>query len=295
MPPMRCSQCSKSVVEIAGSPASTDDVRAIQRRRNLDDISLRLSLQSAERGTSWVARDGGEVIGVAIAHDSDDERYIGDLFLEPSYRGQDLAERLLEAAFSGSDDRSRAMRLDPSDPASLALAFRQRTAPREPIIRFAGPIPREEELAKMAAGEYRFQVDAVDPEAHGFALSELDRQSRGTSRRADHAQFAQLATGYAFFLSGECVGYAYVWPDGRIGPLACASEAYLVQIFAYALVTLTRTYSASWCTALVPGSNRRIARAALRAGLRIHETFIFAADSSIGATSTYVGYHELAF
>jgi hypothetical protein len=290
---MRCSQCSKSVVEIAASPASTDDVRTIQRRRNLDDLSMRLSLQSAERGTSWVAREGGEVIGVAIAHDSDDERYIGDLFLEPSYRGQDLAGRLLNAAFSGPDDRTRTMLLDPSDPASLALAFRQRATPRDPVIRFAGAIPREEELAKMAAGEYRFQVDAIDPDTHGFALSELDRQTRGTSRRADHAQFAQLATGYAFFLSGECVGYAYVWPDGRIGPLACASEAYLVQIFAYALVTLTRTYSASWCTALIPGPNRRIARAALRAGLRIEKTFAFASDAGVHNFATYVGYDRL--
>ena len=86
---------------------------------------------------------------------------------------------------------------------------------------------------------------------------------------------------------------AYVWPDGGIGPLACASEAYLVQIFAYALVTLQRAYHASWCSALVPGSNRRIARASLRAGLRIAESFIVAADGSPPALSAYVGRHRL--
>ena len=142
-------------------------------------------------------------------------------------------------------------------------------------------------------GDYRFEVARVDPAMHNFVLNELDRRARGTARPADHAEFALNAGGNVFFLNGECVGYAYGWPDGRIGPLACASEAYLVQIFAYALVTLSRTYGASWCTTLVPGSDRRVARAALRAGLRVKETFTFASSVSWSGSQAYVGYHEL--
>ena len=254
---------------------------------------MHLSLARAEHGTVWVARDESEVIGIIVAHDSEDERYVGDLFVEPSYREQGIGPMLLETALGDGPDRTRTMLVDPHDPASLALAFRYRMGTVDSIVRFSGAIPREEELAKMAAGEYRFQVEAIDPVAHAFALSELDRQTRGTARRIDHEQFALFAAGQVFFLSGECVGYAYVWPDGRVGPLACASEAYLVQIFAYALVTLQRNHSASWCTLLVPGSNRRIARAALRAGLRIQETFLLAADSLPGSMATYVGYHQL--
>jgi hypothetical protein len=183
--------------------------------------------------------------------------------------------------------------LDPADPAALALALRFRMAPRQTILRFAGAIPREEELAKMAAGEYRFEVARIDVAVHAAAIDELDRQARGTARSLDHAEFATTATGHAFFLSGECVGYTYVWPDGRVGPLACASEVYLVQILAYALVTLARTHLASWCTLLVPGSNRRVARACLRAGLRIEETLLFASDAIVADMSTYVGYHRL--
>ena len=149
------------------------------------------------------------------------------------------------------------MMVDPSDAGSLALALRQRMTLREPIVRLAGAIPREEELAKMAAGDHRFEVDAVDSVSHGFGLRGLDPQTRGTTRDGDHERFAGNATGHAFFLRGEFVAYAYVWPDGRIGPLACASQAYLVQIFAYALLSLTRTYGASWCSALVPGSNHK--------------------------------------
>ncbi len=283
------------MVEAVVGLASPDEVRTIQRRRNIDDAGLRLSLLFAEHGTVWVARDGPEVIGIAVAHDSDDERYVGDLFVEPSYRGQGVGARLLDAALANAADVARSMRIDPADRGSLALAFRFGMATRDSILRFAGPLPREEQLAKMAAGQYRFAVDAIDPITHGYTLSELDRQTRGTLRKADHSCFIQNGSGQLFFLSGECVCYAYLGPDGRVGPLACASEAYLVQIFAYALVNLQRIYCASWCTALVPGSNRRIARAALRAGLRIHESYLIASDSSMLDLSTYVGYHQLLF
>jgi GNAT superfamily N-acetyltransferase len=281
------------VSEVAGAAAPVDDVRAIQRRRNLDELTIRLSLVAAERGTAWVARDEGEVVAIAVAHDTDDERYLGDVFVEPSYRGHSIGAQLLEAAFRDAGDRDRAMALGCDDAAALALAFRFGMVAREQMVRFAGAIPREEELAKMAAGEYRFDVDTVDPAAHAFGLNELDRRIRGTTRPADHAAFALHASGRAFFLSGEFVGYAYVWPDGGVGPLACASEAYLVQIFAYALVTLQRVYGASWCSALVPSANRRIAKASLRAGLRIVESFSVASDAPPLDLSAYAARHRL--
>lgn len=265
----------------------------IQRRRNLDEPAIRLSLLAAERGTAWVARDDGEVVAIAVALDSENERYLGDCFVEPSYRAQGIGARLLERALLDIGDRDRAMALVAEDAGALALGFRFGLLPREQIVRFAGAIPREEELAKMAAGEYRFQVDAIDPLAHAFGLNELDRQRRGTARPAEHAMFATSATGNAFFLSGELVGYAYVWPDGGVGPLACASEAYLVQIFAYALVTLQRAYGATWCSALVPSTNRRIAKASLRAGLRITDSFTFASDVPQAGLSAYIGRHRL--
>jgi GNAT superfamily N-acetyltransferase len=290
---MRCWRCSKSVADVAGAAELLGDVRTIQRRRSLDEAGLRLSLAMAERGTAWLARDAGEPIGIAIAADSDDERYIGDLYVEPSFRGQGIGDALLAAAFRDVDDFARAMLVDGGDLAATVLALQFGMVPRAPLLRVAGAIPREEELAKMAAGDYRFEVAPIDALAHGVGLNELDRHARGVTRPQEHTLFAQTAAGHAFFLRGEMVGYAYVWRDGRVGPLACASEAYLVQIFAYALVTLARQYAASWCTLLVPGTNRRIARAALRSGLRIEAIDVFSSDSIVADLSTYVAYHRL--
>lgn len=256
---------------------------------------MRRSLQSAERGAAWIARDDHEVIGIAVAHDTDDERYVGDLFVEASFRGQGVGRRLVEASMADAGDLARSALIAAEDAAGMALALRFGMALREPILRFAGAIPKEEELAKMAAGSYRFNVEPIDAAKHDFALNELDRYARGTTRGADHAAFSLSATGHAFSLGGECVGYGYVWSDGRIGPMACASEAYLVQMLAHSLVTLSRTYGASWCTALVPGSNRRIARSALRAGLRVSKTSVFASDAAATGFQSYIGYHELLF
>lgn len=281
------------MAEIVGATGLTDEVRRVAIRRNLGDLALRFSLESAERGTVWLARDEGEPIGIAVAHDSETERFVGDYFIEPSYRGQGIGVRLFAAVFGGAEDFARTMLVDIREAAAVVLALRFAMAPREVLLRFVGSVPREQELAKMAAGDYRFQVDAIDPLGHRSGLTELDRHTRGTVRPGDHLSFAREASGNAFFLDGEFVGYAYVWPDGRIGPLACASEAYVVQILAYALVTLQRVYGASWCTLLVPSSNRRAARASLRAGLRIADSIAIASDAALPGLSAYVGVHPL--
>lgn len=275
--------------------ATESDVRMIARRRKFDEAAFRVALELGDRGTIWAARDDGEVIGVAIAHASDFERFVGDLYVEPSFRGQGIAERLLEAAFADAEDVQRTMLIDPADPAGLALAVRCGLRPTDAVVRIAGAVLREEELAKMAAGDYRFEVEPLDLAVHEYAVSALDREARGTTHMADHRYFARYAFGQMFAVDGEPIAYAYVWPDGHIGPIAAASAGYVVQIFAYTLVTLRRRHQGSWCTLLVPAANIRIARAALRSRLRIERTLLLASDGAIVDGSTYVGYQPLLY
>ena len=277
--------------------AKEADVRAMAARRWPDESSRRIYMNLAEgapRG-AHVARDEGTPIGIAFAHELENEWFVSELYVEPSFRGAGLGWKLLRAATADSGDITLAGVVDAGDTGSLAFFLRRGMGLHVPLLRIAGEIPKEEELLPMAAGDYRFATLPIDPLAHATVLDALDREARGTARPNDHVGFAQIASGTLLQINDEVVGYVYVWPDGRIGPMVSASTAYLTQFFAFALVALRRTYGASWCTALVPGSNVRVMRAAVRIGLVLDEVRIFATDLPQIDLSRYVGFHALAF
>lgn len=277
--------------------ANEEDVAEIARRRWKDSETRRLYLHlaSVAPNGAWVARDDGTVIGIAVAHQLETEWYLSDLFVEPSFRGQGLGRRLLLEAARDAGDVIRSGFLDPAELAGLAFFARRRVPARTPILRVAGKIPKEEQLAAIALGEHRFQTEPVDPLRHRYALDALDRETRGSARHADHLYFASNAGGSAFSINGELVGYAYVWPDGTIGPLASFSPSYVAAFFAFGMMALARSHGGSWCRALVPALNVRVARAALDAGLKIEGVKLFASDSNEMDISRYIGYHSLLF
>jgi hypothetical protein len=147
----------------------------------------------------------------------------------------------------------------------------------------------------MASGQYRFRTEPLDPVAHRGALAQLDREVRGTARPLDHLYFSEHGRGFIFARDEEITGYAYVWPSGRIGPMVVASPAYSVQFLGFALASLHQTFGASWCTMLVPGSNVRVMRAAMKAGLTIESIRLFASDGGLLDLSRYVAFHQLLF
>jgi GNAT superfamily N-acetyltransferase len=293
---VRCSHRCNRVSEARVGAASGADVAAIATRRSFDERTFRLAAAFAQAGNAWCARDETETIGLALANVSPDERYVGDLFVEPSFRNAGIGAQLLDAALEdGAGGAARTVMLEAGDAAGVALALRRRIAVRTPVLRLAGAIPREDTLVEMAAGDYRFEIEPIDPLRHGFSLDAVDRETRGVARPLEHARFVESAHGSAIFRNDEFVAYAYVWPDGRIGPVAAASAVYLVQVLALSLVTLQRQYDASWCSAFVPATNVRLARAALRSGLRIAGANLFASDSSEADLSRYAGFHPLLF
>ncbi len=277
--------------------AEERDVAEIARRRFADSESRRLYLHLAAVAPNgaWVARDEGTVVGIAIAHALETEWFLSDLFLEPSFRGQGLGQRLLAEAARDAGDVTQSGLIDASELGAIAFFARRRVPARVPVLRFTGRIPKEEQLAALAAGAHRFQTDLLDPLRHRYALDALDREARGSARPDDHLYLASNASGSVFSINGEVVGYAYVWRDGTIGPVASASPSYAVPFFAFGMVTLARTQGASWCRALVPAINARVARAACDVGLTIEGVSLFASDSDMMDMSRYIGYHALLF
>jgi GNAT superfamily N-acetyltransferase len=276
--------------------AKESDVRAMAMRRWPDDAAQRLYMTLAENAPrgAWVARDDATPIGIAFAHALDTEWFVSELFVEPSYRGARLGWRLMRSATDDSGDVSLGGVIDASEVGSLTFFLRRGMGLHVPLMNVAGAIPKEEDLLPMAAGDYRFETLVVDPARHSAVLDALDREVRGSARPADHEMFARSAAGTMFLINDECVGYVYVWPDGRIGPMVSASAVYLEQFFAFALVALRRAYGASWCKALIPGSNVRALRPAMRIGLDIESVHTFASDLPNLDLSRYIGFHPLA-
>ncbi|MBV9671165.1 MAG: GNAT family N-acetyltransferase [Acidobacteriales bacterium] len=277
--------------------ANDDDVAYFAKRRCQDEHERALWFYLAENAPKgvWIAKDVDTPVGIAIPHAADDEWYLSDLFVEPSFRDHGVAGELLNAAAGPAGEATRSGMLNPDESGGLAFYVARSVPITTPVISVSGEIPREEALAKMAAGAYRFRTAPIDMIAHRESLLALDRDVRGTGRLLDHDYFLQNAQGVAFYLGDEFVAYAYAWPSGRIGPMCTASAAYAVQILAFMLAALKHAYEASWCTMLVPGTNIRILRAAMRANLKIEGVLLFATDRTSSELSRYVGLHRLLF
>lgn len=274
--------------------ADAKDVHYFARRRSVDEHTHRFYIDLAAQAPNGAicAYDEGAPIGVTIAHASDDEWFLSEIFVEPSFRGQGIGYALLRAAAEGAGDVIRAGALSPSEPQGIAFYARQGVPVVCPLFEVSGPIPHDNEIARMAAGDYRFATEDLDAARHRSALAQLDREIRGSARPHDHAYFLQHAQGVLFRRVDEAAGYLYVWPDGRIGPMAAAAPAYQTPFFAFALAMLRKT-GASWCKALLPGVNARLLRTTMIAGLDVGETVLFASDAGALDLSRYVAFHRL--
>lgn len=272
------------------SVASAEDVRAYGERRFPDTFSRALYADGFEsmQCRAWVARDEGTAIGIAIARDLEMERFVAELYVEPSFRGSGIGGRLLDAATDGADDRALATTCDLGDATAIAMLARRGMSVRETVVRVSGEIPRDDDLLTLAAGDYRFGTERLDPNTHAFALAQLDRETRGTAREIEHRFLATRATGLVFSIEDEVVGYSYLWSSGHVGPAAVAAGAYGSQIFAYAMAALRREHGATWCSAAFPSSNLRGLTTALRAGLRIDGGYGLAHDGQSADDSRYI-------
>ena len=300
---MHCSpQSVPPVPQVADAPvivqADADDVERFARRRYHDEHARKLYLDLAHVAPNgaYVAKDvDGTPIGIAVPHALEDEWFLSELYVEPSFQKHGIGWQLLTQAAQEAGDVTRSGLLEPNELGGVAFFLQRGVSLQTPIVEVNGPIPHENELARMAAGEYRFITEPLEPVHHRSALAQLDREVRGSARPLDHLYFSENGRGYIFRREEELAGYVYVWPSGRIGPMAAASQTYLVQFLAFALATLRQSYGASWGTMLVPGTNIRVMRALMRAGLNIEAMRLFASDSGILDLSRYVGFHSLLF
>ncbi len=247
-----------------------DEVRAIARRRRFDDAGIRLALEDAERGTVWVARDDARsrrhcrwratpetngmsascsssrrIAGRASAHGCSRRRSTTPA--TPPYdaaRRERPCGRRARAAFrcGAARDGAAVRRRDSArgrarEDGGGPVSFRSRCD----RSRARMPSGSTSSIARCAArfGPRITAHSRATPRPRIFSQRRVRRVRLRVARRAHRSARVR-----------------------RRRPISCRSSPTRSS-------RCSARYGASWCSALVPGSNRRIARTALRAGLQI--------------------------
>jgi GNAT superfamily N-acetyltransferase len=218
------------------------------------------------------------VVAFASASRREDVWFLGMLFVHPDEQARGLGRELLEAVLPVDRETvALATCTDAAQPISSALYARYGIVPRVPVLELVGrpdqggptalpdgvrAVPFELLAAGPADGPARRHLAA--------AIASLDRATLGYAHPQDHAYLAE--TGRLGHLyedgGGRVVGYGYVSPVGRIGPVAVEDEALLPGVLGHLLGAVE---PAGAFSAWVPGAAGAAVTALLDAGLRLED------------------------
>jgi GNAT superfamily N-acetyltransferase len=223
--------------------------------------------------------DGAErVVAFASAIRRDQVWFLGMLFVHPDEQARGLGRALLEAILpAAGDPATLATCTDAAQPISSALYARYGLVPRMPVLELVGrpngaspaALPggvRAVPFELLAAGP----ADGPGPLQLAAALDSLDRRVLGYAHPQDHAYLGETGRlGHLYEAGdGRIVGYGYVSPAGRVGPLAVEDAALLPGVLGHLLHVVE---PAGAFSAWVPGAAGAAITSLLDAGLRLED------------------------
>lgn len=232
---------------------------------------------------AWVAEAGGSVVGFALAHRRGDRWFLSFLFILEEWQRGGMGRALLEKALPRDRDRaSLGVCAEAIQPISTGLYARYGMVPRMPMYLLAGEL-RPDALVRRPDRFDATPLSAFDegprevgggspygPRALARAAA-IDRELMGTERSEDHRFWR--ATGRIGLLfhrpgdrDGEALGYGYVQPSGRLGPILVREPSLLTP--ALAELTDAVVPPGAW-QAIVPGAAAAALVPLLEGGLRI--------------------------
>ncbi len=244
----------------------------------------------------WVAEDGDRVIGFAHSWVRGPLWFLAFLFVMPGYQGKGIGRHLLEQAITyGSHDRitSRALITFAYNPASISLYMRCGMYPREPLYTMTG---RSESVRPLRNQPIGPGYERVTGEPNRLRdLCRIDDQVLGFAREAHHRYFLSVpgASCYLFGAGADPAGYAYVWSNGRVGPLAVVPPAHFTDVFTIAL-GLAASQGAENVFTVMSGANEQAVAVGLAHGMRIAYPLLLATSKPFGDWTRYL-FHSAWF
>ena len=221
-------------------------------------------------GAFWVAEDEGKIVGYSDSFVRGTFWYFAWLFVLPGYQGRDIGRHLLErtlASWKGVKITNRATITFAFNPVSQFLYMKYGMYPREPV--YYAEAPREK-VRKIPPDATDLEYDELTKLREGAAVLEgVDRSVLGFSLGWHHEFFFEAgARCYVFRRHGDPVGYAYVHPNGRVGPVAVNRSSYMGPALRVGL-GLSAAQEAEKVWYWMPGSNVQAVELALKYKMQI--------------------------
>lgn len=243
-----------------------------------------------------IAETRGQVVGFAISRVYGPFWFLAYLFVSPDCQGRGVGRTLLQQALRHqrrSEITNRGLITFAYNPASISLYMKNGIYPRDSLYWMTGPsqgvrarypAPAAGDLVKVGGDQAELsQLARVDEDVFGFSRDGLHTYLLG----------AQGSSCYLFPGDGIANGYAYIWANGRVGPLATTAASRFEALMATAL-SLSAAAGAEQTFCVVPGVNSQAVSLALECGLRLSFPALLMSSQPFGHWERYV-FHSPGF
>jgi GNAT superfamily N-acetyltransferase len=246
------------------------------------------SLQD-DPGGLWLAEDAGEILGFALSWVCGDLWFLAELFVSPGHQGRGIGRELLKRTLDHAQKNgatNRALITFTFNAVSQALYIRYGMFPRLPIYNFN---VRRDLLMERLKGAQLHYAPLEDKASHLRSVAHIDEQVLGVSREKHHRHLINESgiRGVIFYAEDDCMGYAYISPDGHVGPLGVAEPKILGAAFKTALHLAAKAGS-SHVSAFLPGTSDVALSIAVDHGMRITLPMVLVSTHDFGNWAQYL-------
>ncbi|HWE76008.1 MAG TPA: GNAT family N-acetyltransferase [Stellaceae bacterium] len=235
----------------------------------------------------WIAEDNGAIVGFAFSWVCGGLWFLAELFIAPDQQGRGVGNELLgrtleHARKAGASEK--ALITFAFNKVSQGLYIRHGLFPRIPLYLFNAP----REAWPVRADDRRLDGAAITigdlPE-----LAAIDAHALGLSREKHHRYLIAESDlkGFLFGDGSAKIGYAYISPQGHVGPLAVSRPEAMRPVFAAALER-AREMGGAQVSALVPGIAEEALKTAMAQGARIAFPMMLMSSRAFGDWTCYL-------
>jgi len=218
----------------------------------------------------WVAEEEGRIVGFSDSFMRGSFWYFSWLFISPSRQGRDIGRNLLErtlASWKDTQITNRGTMTFAFNPVSQFLYMKYGMYPREPAYYVEAP---SKGIIENGQPPHGLDFEELTSLGDGSAiLRQMDKFVLGFSLEWHHEYFFETkARCYIFKDKGEPVGYVYVSPSGRVGPMAVNSNEFTEPVLETGL-KLSASQGVEKVWYWMPGSNIHAVELALKYKMRL--------------------------